>query len=63
MSEKSNRPIFPCRAFPHRYYCFEKAWNKAKLPLPFTKINIVFGNAKIYSSEELGEALNSLSIT
>ena len=60
MSEKSKRPIFPCRAFPHRYYCFEKAWNKAKLPMPFTKIDIVFGNAKICNSSELERALNSL---
>ena len=61
MSEKSQRPIFPLRAFPHRYHCFEKAWNKAKLPMPFTKIDIVVGNAQVYSREALEKKLNALS--
>ena len=62
MSEKSQRPIIPLRAFPHRYYCFEKAWNKAKLPKLFTKIDIVIGNAEIYNQETLEEKLNGLSL-
>lgn len=62
MSQRSKRPIFPCRAFPFRYHCFEKSWNKVKLPMPFTRIDIIFGNSKIYSSEELEETLNSLSL-
>ena len=61
MSEKSGRPIIPLRAFPHQYYCFEKAWNKAKLPKPFTKIDIVIGNAEIYNQETLEKKLNTLS--
>jgi lysophospholipid acyltransferase (LPLAT)-like uncharacterized protein len=60
MSEKSRRPIFPLRAFPHHFYCFEKAWNKAKLPMPFTMIDIVIGNAEIYSGKRLEEKLNML---
>ncbi|MBN1847545.1 MAG: DUF374 domain-containing protein [Deltaproteobacteria bacterium] len=61
MSEKSRRPIFPLRAFPHHYHCFEKAWNKAKLPMPFTKIDIVIGNSQIFSRKGLEEKLNDLS--
>ena len=62
MSEKSKLPIFPMRSFPHRFYCFKKAWNKAKLPIPFTRVDVVIGNAEIYSREALEEKLNSLSI-
>jgi lysophospholipid acyltransferase (LPLAT)-like uncharacterized protein len=61
LSEKSGRPIFPFRAWPERFFTFKKAWNQAKLPLPFSKIHIMVGNAAMYSREELDEALNALT--
>jgi lysophospholipid acyltransferase (LPLAT)-like uncharacterized protein len=60
LSEKSGRPIFPFRAWPERFFTFKKAWNLAKLPLPFARIHIMVGPAAMYSREELDDALNGL---
>ncbi len=60
LSQKSGRPIYPMRAWPERYFTFRKAWNQAKLPLPFTRVHIVVGKAAMYSREEMDDALNAL---
>lgn len=60
LSEKSGRPILPLRAWPEHFISFWKAWNKAKLPLPFTKIHVVIGRPAMYTREETDEMLNSL---
>lgn len=60
LSEKSGRPIFPFRAWPEHFLTFKKAWNQAKLPLPFSKIHIMVGKAAMYSREEMDKALNAL---
>lgn len=60
LSQKSGRPIFPFRAWPERFHLFRKAWNQAKLPLPFSRIHILVGRPAMYSREELDEALNRL---
>jgi lysophospholipid acyltransferase (LPLAT)-like uncharacterized protein len=60
LSEKSDRPIVPFRARPRQYIPMWKAWNKAKLPLPFARIDIVVGPAGMYSREETDAALNAL---
>ena len=53
ISKKTNTPIIPLCAKPKNVKIFEKSWNKAKLALPFTKIEIHFGEFKVYSTEEL----------
>ena len=45
-SEKSQRPIVPIRARPQSYYMFKKSWSHIKLPLPFSKVDLHFGEAK-----------------
>ncbi|OFZ21117.1 MAG: hypothetical protein A2202_07490 [Bdellovibrionales bacterium RIFOXYA1_FULL_36_14] len=62
MSQKTRKPIYPARAFPHKFYTFNKAWNKPRLPYPFSKIDIVFGEPGFYDQAKLEEVLNSLKI-
>ena len=60
LSEKSGRPILPFRAWPEHHILLWKAWNKGKVPLPFSKIHVVIGRPEMTSREETDEALNSL---
>ncbi len=53
LSEKAGRPIAPIVADPHNKYVFEKSWNKATLPLPFTRIKVLVGKIKFYTRDEL----------
>ena len=62
LSEKSQRQIYPLRAFPEKYFMFKKAWNKPRLPLPFSKIFIVCGKPGFYSREELSKEINSIKL-
>jgi len=61
VSKKTNRPILPVRAHISNQYIFEKSWNKAKLPKPFTTITLKFGSFSYYQSQELEEALLELN--
>lgn len=61
LSEKTDQPILPFRAWPEHFFTFWKAWNKAKLPLPFTKIHVVIGPPAMYTRDEVDEILNSLT--
>jgi lysophospholipid acyltransferase (LPLAT)-like uncharacterized protein len=63
VSDKSKRPIIPVRAFPNRKYIFQKSWNKATLPKPFTKIYLAVGKIDFYTTVGLEEKLKSLTIT
>jgi lysophospholipid acyltransferase (LPLAT)-like uncharacterized protein len=60
VSEKSKRPIVPVRGYPERKFVFEKSWNKATLPMPFTKIVLKIGKIGLYSTEELEAKMKSL---
>jgi lysophospholipid acyltransferase (LPLAT)-like uncharacterized protein len=61
ISKKAEIPILAVRAFPAQYKCFEKSWNKAKLPKPFSKIDVVFAKLKNYhSNQELEDQLLAL---
>lgn len=60
ISKKTQVPILPARAYPAKAKIFEKSWNKARLPLPFSQIEIRFGKFGIYSAEELEDTLNKL---
>lgn len=60
ISDKTNRPIIPLRGYPNKAKIFDKAWNKARLAYPFSKIQIRVGEIKSYTKEELELALQSL---
>ncbi len=62
VSEKSKRPIVPVRGFPISKHVFEKSWNKATLPLPFTKIKLKIGKIGFYTTEALEAKMRSLSV-
>lgn len=57
ISEKTQRPIVPMRIHPRSYYTFKKSWAQTKLPLPFSKVDIYFGEPKSYTAIELEETL------
>ena len=57
MSEKTQTPIVPIRAYFSLYYTVEPSWSKLRIPLPFSKIDIYIGEPKMYSEEELKQAL------
>ncbi len=60
VSEKAKRPIVPIRAHVGSKYIFQKSWNKATLPLPFSKINIRIGKIGFYSTQDLENKMRSL---
>lgn len=61
VSNKTSRPILPVRCKSSNTYIFEKSWNKAKLPKPFSTITLSFGEFKNYSAQELESTLRALS--
>lgn len=60
VSEKAKRPIVPVRGFPKNKIVFHKSWNKATLPLPFTKIILKIGTIGFYSTQELEDKMKAL---
>lgn len=60
VSKKTQTQIIPVRVVAENAYIFEKAWNKAKLPKPFSKINIHVGTPAIYESANLEKEMLSL---
>lgn len=63
ISRKTEIPIIPVRAFPSRAKIFRKSWNQAKLPMPFSTIELRFGNIAVYESVELEKELSKLQAT
>lgn len=61
VSKKTGRPILPIRAHIDNQFIFEKSWNKAKFPKPFTKITLKFAKFDHYTSEELEKTLLELN--
>lgn len=60
VSEKTKRPIVPVRGFPEHKIVFEKSWNKATLPLPFTRIKLKIGKIDFYTTQTLEQKMKSL---
>lgn len=60
VAKKTDTKIIPVRATASRLKYFEKSWNKAKFPYPFSKIDIYIGDAYIYSREQLESTLKTL---
>lgn len=63
VSKKTHTKIVPVRAESSKTKVFEKSWNKAKFPLPFSTIDLYFGEIKMYEKEELQRELCSLGST
>lgn len=60
LSDKAKRPIVPVRGYPERKFVFKKSWNKATLPLPFTKIHLKVGKIGFYTTQSLEDKMMSL---
>ena len=60
ISDKAKRPIVPLRTYPANRFIFKKSWNKAALPMPFTKIVLKVGKIDFYTSQELEDKMRSL---
>jgi lysophospholipid acyltransferase (LPLAT)-like uncharacterized protein len=60
ISQKSKRPIVPVRGLPCSKFVFSKSWNKATLPMPFSKIKLIIGKIDFYDTQTLEEKLKSL---
>jgi len=60
VSKKTVTKIIPIRAVSSKTKIFEKSWNQAKFPLPFSTIDMFFGEIKMYEREELQKELLSL---
>lgn len=43
LSKKTGFPIIPLVARPSNAYCLKNSWNKALIPKPFSKVEILFG--------------------
>ncbi|MGE4298549.1 MAG: lysophospholipid acyltransferase family protein [Desulfovibrionaceae bacterium] len=44
LAHKSGAAIVPVRSFMARRYVFRKAWDQFQLPLPFSRVRVVFGD-------------------
>ena len=60
VAKKTETNIIPVRAIASNAKIFEKSWNKAKFPTPFSRIDLHFAPAKIYAKEELETTLQNL---
>ncbi len=45
ISRLTQLPIVPISFYASRFHLFDKSWNKSRLPLPFAKVVIQWGNA------------------
>ena len=55
-------PIIPISFYASHSFTFEKSWNKSKLPLPFAKVTICFGNTIPAVSREGDAKADQLSL-
>lgn len=61
INTKTGVPILPVRASYSKVKTFEKSWNKAKLPIPFSKITVNIGASNNYTALELEAKLLELN--
>ncbi|WP_157471362.1 lysophospholipid acyltransferase family protein [Halodesulfovibrio spirochaetisodalis] len=54
LAHRSNAKMVPIRIGMSNSYVFQKAWDKFQVPLPFSKIKIVFGEPYDLAEGELG---------
>jgi len=58
LAMKTGRPIIPMRVLYSAFYTFKKAWDRYKLPFPFTRARVIYGEPfyvpnRKYSDEEI----------
>jgi len=51
LAKKTGMPFLPVRVKYHNCYTLEKAWDKYKIPKPFSKVSIFFSESYIPESE------------
>lgn len=62
VQDKCQRPIIPIKCEASHQKLFDKAWNKSRLPLMFSKITLKVGEIKMYESHlDLENELLSLN--
>lgn len=61
IANKTDTKIIPIRAVAKNVLIFEKSWNKAKFPLPFSRVDLFISEAEIYTTQELEEQLLKLA--
>lgn len=65
MAKKAQVPLIPMTIVPKSFWTFDKAWDKFRLPRPFTKIVIHYGTPIFIDSsinkEELGDYVDKLN--
>ncbi len=55
LAQMTGVPIIPMRAYIPRAKVFHKAWDRFRLPLPFSRVCVLFGEAYTISPEALDE--------
>ncbi len=61
LSVKSKIEIIPVVAQPAKFLSFKKAWHQPRLPLPFTKIALIFGEPQFFTNpDELDSKFRNL---
>lgn len=59
LGKLSGRPIYPVAAVAARRIAFNRAWDQAKLPLPFSRVALVLGDPIRVASDADDQALES----
>ncbi|PIK13990.1 lysophospholipid acyltransferase family protein [Halobacteriovorax sp. JY17] len=66
MAKKAQVPIIPMTVSPAKFWTFNKAWDKFRLPKPFTKIIIHYGKpifiSESMTKEDIATYTNKLSL-
>jgi lysophospholipid acyltransferase (LPLAT)-like uncharacterized protein len=60
IAKESKAPIVPVIAIANRYWEFN-SWDKFKIPKPFAKVKIVYGQSIIVPADANEEAINSIA--
>ena len=63
LGKLSGRPIYPVAAVAQRRFSFNRAWDKAKLPLPFSRVALVIGEPIRVASNADEAALETARLT
>ena len=43
LSQRTGAPILPMAVIPSRYITLWKSWDKSRIPLPFSRLNVLYG--------------------
>ena len=57
MSDKLSHPIVPIASLPTSYWEMSRSWNKPRIPKPFAKVHMIFGERRFYTRDELRQTI------